>query len=203
MIELLTQYFPEISEEKREKFAALQPLYEEWNAQINVISRKDMDQFEERHLLHSLCLTFFWQPKSGHKVLDIGTGGGFPGIPLAILYPDVDFLLIDSTAKKIKVVNEVAEALDLKNVKAVQDRAEYVVGRFDSVVSRAVARLSVLTEYCVNSKMKTKELICLKGGDLREEQEEVDRYPSVIYKLDSKINRPFFETKKVVKVTYN
>jgi 16S rRNA (guanine527-N7)-methyltransferase len=203
MIELLTQYFPEISEEKRDKFAALQPLYEEWNAQINVISRKDMDQFEERHLLHSLCLTFFWQPKSGHKVLDIGTGGGFPGIPLAILYPDVDFLLIDSTAKKIKVVNEVAEALDLKNVKAVQDRAEYVVGRFDSVVSRAVARLSVLTEYCVNSKMKTKELICLKGGDLREEQEEVDRYPSVIYKLDSKINRPFFETKKVVKVTYN
>ncbi|MFT4771690.1 MAG: 16S rRNA (guanine527-N7)-methyltransferase [Cryomorphaceae bacterium] len=203
MIELLTQYFPEISEEKRGKFAALQPLYEEWNAQINVISRKDMDQFEERHLLHSLCLTFFWQPKSGHKVLDIGTGGGFPGIPLAILYPDVDFLLIDSTAKKIKVVNEVAEALDLKNVKAVQDRAEYVVGRFDSVVSRAVARLSVLTEYCVNSKMKTKELICLKGGDLREEQEEVDRYPSVIYKLDSKINRPFFETKKVVKVTYN
>ncbi|MFT6997506.1 MAG: 16S rRNA (guanine527-N7)-methyltransferase [Cryomorphaceae bacterium] len=203
MIELLTQYFPEISEEKRDKFAALQPLYEEWNAQINVISRKDMDQFEERHLLHSLCLTFFWQPKSGHKVLDIGTGGGFPGIPLAILYPDVEFLLIDSTAKKIKVVNEVAEALDLKNVKAVQDRAEYVVGRFDSVVSRAVARLSVLTEYCVNSKMKTKELICLKGGDLREEQEEVDRYPSVIYKLDSKINRPFFETKKVVKVTYN
>lgn len=203
MIELLTQYFPEISEEKRDKFAALQPLYEEWNAQINVISRKDMDQFEERHLLHSLCLTFFWQPKSGHKVLDIGTGGGFPGIPLAIIYPDVDFLLIDSTAKKIKVVNEVAEALDLKNVKAVQDRAEYVVGRFDSVLSRAVARLAVLAEYCVNSKMKTKELICLKGGDLREEQEEIDRYPSVIYKLDSKINRPFFETKKVVKVTFN
>lgn len=202
MIELLTQYFPEISEENGEKFAALQPLYEEWNAQINVISRKDMEHFEERHLLHSLCLTFFWQPKSGHKVLDIGTGGGFPGIPLAILYPDVDFLLIDSTAKKIKVVNEVAKALDLKNVIAVQDRAEYVVGRFDSVVSRAVARLEVLAEYCVNSKMKTKELICLKGGDLREEQEEVDRYPSVIYKLESKINRPFFETKKVVKVTF-
>ncbi len=202
MIELLTQYFPQISEEKLEKFAALQPLYEEWNAKINVISRKDMDQFEERHLLHSLCLTFFWQPKAGQKILDIGTGGGFPGIPLAILYPEVDFLLIDSTAKKIKVVNEVAETLELKNVTAIQERAEYVKGTFDSVVSRAVARLAVLTEYCVNSKMKTKELICLKGGDLREEQEEVDRYPSVIYKLDSKINRPFFETKKVVRVTY-
>ncbi|MGB3464831.1 MAG: RsmG family class I SAM-dependent methyltransferase, partial [Cyclobacteriaceae bacterium] len=87
MIELLSQYFPEISEEKREKFATLQPLYEEWNARINVISRKDMDQFEERHLLHSLCLTFFWQPKPGQRILDIGTGGGFPGIPLAILYP--------------------------------------------------------------------------------------------------------------------
>lgn len=202
MIELLTQYFPEISEEKKEKFAALQPLYEEWNAKINVISRKDMDQFEERHLLHSLCLTFFWQPQSGQKILDIGTGGGFPGIPLAILYPDVNFLLIDSTAKKIKVVNEVASALELKNVKAIQERAENLKGRFDTVVSRAVARLSVLTEYCVNSKMKTRELVCLKGGDLREEQEEIDQYPSVIYKLDSKIDRPFFETKKVVKVAY-
>jgi len=202
MIELLTQYFPELPEDKRDKFTALQPLYEEWNAKINVISRKDMDQFEERHLLHSLCLTFFWQPKPGQKILDIGTGGGFPGIPLAILYPEVNFLLIDSTAKKIKVVNEVAQALELKNVTAIQERAEYVKGTFDSVVSRAVARLAVLTEYCVNSKMKTKELICLKGGDLREEQEEVDRYPSVIYKLETKIDRPFFETKKVVKVTY-
>jgi len=202
MIELLTQYFPAISQEKLEKFGALQPLYEEWNAKINVISRKDMDQFEERHLLHSLCLTFFWQPKAGRKILDIGTGGGFPGIPLAILYPDVEFLLIDSTAKKIKVVNEVVEALKLKNVTAIQERAEYVKGTFDSVVSRAVARLAVLTEYCVHSKMKTKELICLKGGDLREEQEEIDRYPSVIYKLDTKIDRPFFETKKVVKVSF-
>jgi 16S rRNA (guanine527-N7)-methyltransferase len=203
MIERLTQYFPAISQDKLEKFAELQPLYAEWNAKINVISRKDMDQFEERHLLHSLALTFFWQPKSGESILDIGTGGGFPGIPLAILYPEVDFLLVDSIAKKIKVVNEVAEALHLKNVKAIQERAENVTGRYDAVVSRAVARLEVLTRYCTRSKMKAKELICLKGGDLREEQEEVDQYPSIIYKLDKKIDLPFFETKKVVKVTFS
>lgn len=202
MVELLTHFFPELSTEKLEKFDALRPLYEEWNARINVISRKDMNHFEERHLLHSLSLTFFWQPKPNQKILDIGTGGGFPGIPLAILYPEVDFLLIDSTAKKIKVVNEVANALALKNVTASQDRAEYVEGRFDAVVSRAVARLAVLAEYCVHSKMRTKELICLKGGDLREEQEEIDRYPSVIFKLATKIDRPFFETKKVVRVTF-
>jgi len=202
MIELLTQYFPEISQDKLDKFTRLQPLYEEWNAKINVISRKDMDQFEERHLLHSLALTFYWQPKAGDKVLDIGTGGGFPGIPLALLYPDVEFLLVDSIAKKIKVVNEVVEALELKNVIAIQERAENIRGHYDAVVSRAVARLDVLTRYCTRSKMKTKELICLKGGDLREEQEEVDQYPSVIYKLENKIDRPFFETKKVVKVTF-
>ena len=203
MVPLVKQYFPEISEDKLHKLSRLQPLYEEWNAKINVISRKDIDQFEERHLLHSLCLTYYWQPKSGDKILDIGTGGGFPGIPLAILYPDVEFLLIDSIAKKIKVVNQVAQKLGLENVKATQERAENIKGSFDMVISRAVARLNVLTRYCVQSKIKTAELICLKGGDLREEQQEIDQYPSVIYSLDQKIPREFFETKKVVKVVFN
>ncbi|MEM9052088.1 MAG: 16S rRNA (guanine(527)-N(7))-methyltransferase RsmG [Bacteroidota bacterium] len=203
MVPLVKQYFPEISEDKLHKLSRLQPIYEEWNSKINVISRKDIDQFEERHLLHSLCLTYYWQPKSGDRILDIGTGGGFPGIPLAILYPDVEFLLIDSIAKKIKVVNEVAKDLGLDNVKAIQERAEKVKGSFDMVISRAVARLNVLTRFCSNSKMRTPGLICLKGGDLSEEQEEVDNFPSVIYRLNQKIPLEFFETKKVVKVVFD
>ncbi len=192
-------YFHDLDSEALEKLKALKPLYADWNSKINVISRKDMDSFEERHVLHSLALTYFWTPKK--TVLDIGTGGGFPGIPLAIAYPDAQFLLVDSIGKKIKVVNEVVSALDLTNVKAIQSRAENVKGSFDSTVSRAVARLSVLVGYCVNGRFKTKELVCLKGGDLREEQEEVDDFPSVIYNLHNKLEMPFFETKKVVKVS--
>jgi len=200
---LLESYFPDIAQEQLELFRALEPLYKDWNSKINVISRKDIDHFEERHVLHSLCLTYFWQPEPGQRVLDIGTGGGFPGIPLAIMYPEVEFLLVDSIGKKIKVVNAVAEELGLKDVKAVQQRAEKVKGSFDMVVSRAVARLSILVRYCKYSKIRTPGLICLKGGDLREEQEEIDRFPSVIYKLDQKIPLEFFDTKKVVKVTFN
>lgn len=202
MVDFFNRYFPDLGAGKIEKLHSLRPLYEEWNAKINVISRKDMDHFEERHVLHSLALSLFWQPSKGQKVIDIGTGGGFPGIPLAIVYPDVDFYLIDSTAKKIKVVNEVVEALELKNVKAEQIRAENVRGKFDVALSRAVARLEVLVRYCNNSKMKVNRLICLKGGDLREEQEEIDQYPSVIYSLKSKFPSSFFETKKVVRVDF-
>ncbi len=200
MNQILIKYFPGLSQEQIAHFAALKPLYEEWNAQINVISRKDMDHFYERHVLHSLALAFYWKPKPGSKAIDIGTGGGFPGIPLAILYPEVDFLLVDSIGKKIKVVNEVVTALGLKNVKAIQERAENVPGKFDAVLTRAVSRLSVLVPYCKNGKMKADTLWCLKGGDLREEVEEIDRYPSVVYKLDQKIPGEFFETKKVVYV---
>jgi len=202
MVALVKRYFPELTEAQLQTLSRLQPIYEEWNQKINVISRKDIDQFEERHLLHSLGLTFYWQPKSGQKILDIGTGGGFPGIPLAILYPEVDFVLIDSIAKKTKVVNEVSQELNLKNVKAIQSRAENIEGSFDMVISRAVARLNVLVEYCAHSNIQTPELLCLKGGDLRNEQEEVDQYPSVIYNLSNRLKGSFFETKKVVRVIF-
>lgn len=196
----ISKFFPGLSPEQISHLEALKPLYEEWNAQINVISRKDMDHFDERHVLHSLALAFYWKPKPGARAIDIGTGGGFPGIPLAILYPEVDFLLVDSIGKKIKVVNEVVAALGLKNVKAIQERAENVPGKFDAVLTRAVSRLSVLIPYCTRGKMKADSLYCLKGGDLREEVEEIDRYPSTVYKLSSKLPGEFFETKKLVYV---
>jgi len=202
MVDPFNRFFPDLAPDKVEKLRALRPLYEEWNAKINVISRKDMEFFDERHVLHSLALGFYWKPDPGHSAVDIGTGGGFPGIPLAIMYPEVEFLLVDSIAKKIKVVSEVAHALDLTNVTALQERAERVEGKFEVALTRAVARLSVLVGYCAGSKMKVKELFCLKGGDLREEQEEVDRFPSVIYKLDKKIDLPFFATKSVVRVRF-
>ncbi|MCA1764319.1 MAG: 16S rRNA (guanine(527)-N(7))-methyltransferase RsmG [Cryomorphaceae bacterium] len=195
------RHFSSLSEKQIEQFKALKPLYEEWNAQINVISRKDIDHFNERHLLHSLALSFYWKPQPGERVLDIGTGGGFPGIPLAILYPEVSFLLVDSIGKKIKVVEAVADALQLENVNGLHERAEKIPGKFDTVTSRAVAKLSVLVGYCTQGKMKAKKLICLKGGDLREEVSEIDDYPSVVYKLSDKLEGEFFETKKVVSVS--
>lgn len=200
-MEFLTgKHFSALTDAQIEKFKALKPLYEEWNAQINVISRKDIDHFNERHLLHSLALSFYWKPEAGERVLDIGTGGGFPGIPLAILYPDVDFLLVDSIGKKIKVVEAVADALDLKNVKGLHERAEKVPGKFDTVTSRAVAKLSALVGYCTSGKMKAQKLLCLKGGDLSTEVSEIDDYPSVVYNLSDKLEGEFFETKKVVRV---
>ncbi len=194
----LLKFFPDLNPGKLAMFEKLEPLYREWNTQINVISRKDMDHFYEHHVLHSLALAFYWKPEPGSKAIDIGTGGGFPGIPLAILYPEVDFLLVDSIGKKIKVVNEVAAALGLTNVKTVQERAENIRGNFDTALTRAVSKLDVLTKYCTQGKLKVKQIYCLKGGDLKEEIEEVDRFPSVVYKLQAKIPGAFFETKKVV-----
>jgi 16S rRNA (guanine527-N7)-methyltransferase len=203
MEDLLKGYFPNLTDHQVDQFKRLKPLYEEWNAQINVISRKDIDGFNTHHLLHSLALSFYWQPKKGQRILDIGTGGGFPGIPLAIMFPDTHFVLVDSIGKKIKVVKEVAEALGLKNIEAHHERAESMTGQFDMTVTRAVARLSMLTEWCTRGKFRTKGIYCLKGGDLREEVEEVDRYPSVVYNLKDKLGDPFFETKKVVYVQYS
>lgn len=199
----LIKLFPDLPKESLEKLEALSPLYAEWNARINVISRKDMDHFFERHVLHSLALTMFWEPESGHKVIDIGTGGGFPGIPLAICFPKVDFLLVDSIGKKIKVVNEVKAALDLPNVTAIQERAENVPGKFDVAVTRAVARLETLAQWSTHGRMKVKKLYALKGGDLREEVEEVDRFPSMVYNLNTKLPGEFFATKKVVMVQFS
>jgi len=200
--EWIDQHFPALSEIQKEQFRALPDLYAEWNAQINLISRKDMDHFVERHVLHSLAIALYWKPKPGNKAIDIGTGGGFPGIPLAILYPEVNFLLVDSIGKKLKVVEAISQALGLKNVEIRHARAEEIRGKYDVALSRAVARLAVLTGYCTRPRLKIGELYCLKGGDLREEVEEIDEFPSMVYALSGKFDSEFFETKKVVYVRF-
>ena len=198
-------HFPGLSAKAKSQLTQLLPLYEEWNAQINVISRKDLDQLYTRHVLHSLAIHKFLQFAPGSNVLDIGTGGGFPGIPLAILNPEVNFVLVDSIGKKIKVVQEVSLALGLTNVKAIHERAEKVKGPFDFVVSRAVAELKMLLQWS-NGKLAKKQinaipngLICLKGGDLTEELMGLSKDIEV-HNLQAWFSDPFFETKKLVYV---
>ncbi len=204
MNELLT-YFPSIEEKAKKQLAELLPLYEHWNSQINVISRKDLDQLYTRHVLHSLAIHKFLQFSKGSRILDIGTGGGFPGIPLAILNPDVDFVLVDSIGKKIKVVDEVSKAIGLRNVTAIHERAEKVKGPFDFVVSRAVAEMKLLLQWS-NGKIARKQinaipngLICLKGGDLSEEFKGLSKDIET-YDLRQWFEDDFFETKKLVYV---
>ena len=198
-------HFPGLSAKAKSQLTQLLPLYEEWNAQINVISRKDLDQLYTRHVLHSLAIHKFLQFAPGSNVLDIGTGGGFPGVPLAILNPEVNFVLVDSIGKKIKVVQEVSLALGLTNVKAIHERAEKVKGPFDFVVSRAVAELKMLLQWS-NGKLAKKQinaipngLICLKGGDLTEELKGLSKDIEV-HNLQAWFSDPFFETKKLVYV---
>jgi len=198
----LAALFPDISRKQLGLLNQLPALYNEWNAQINVISRKDMEHFVERHVMHSLALMRYLKLRPGHKVIDIGTGGGFPGIPLAICFPEVQFTLVDSIGKKIKVVQEVADALELKNVLALNQRAETVSGQYQYAMSRAVARLSMLVDFCTRGKFRTKHLLCLKGGDLREEIDEVDEFPSMVYNLNAHFPTEFFETKKVVYIQF-
>jgi 16S rRNA (guanine527-N7)-methyltransferase len=201
----IIQYFPDLSPKQIEQFEALQGLYEEWNAQINVISRKDMDQFYTRHVLHSLGIAKAMKFVDGSKILDIGTGGGFPGIPLAILYPACRFTLVDSIGKKIKVVKEVATALGLENVEAYHERAEKVKGSFDFVVSRAVTAMPSFLPWCQNKFTKAQKnrfpngILYLKGGDLTEELKPIKRGID-IFELSSFFKDEFFETKKVVYV---
>jgi 16S rRNA (guanine527-N7)-methyltransferase len=196
-------YFPNLSQKAKDQLEQLLPLYEEWNSQINVISRKDLDQLYTRHVLHSLAIHKFLQFAPGSRVLDIGTGGGFPGIPLAILNPEVNFVLVDSIGKKIKVVQEVSQALGLTNVTAIHERAEKVKGPFDFVMSRAVAELRLLLQWS-NGKLSKKQInalpngiICLKGGDLTEEFKGLSKEIEV-YDLQQWFADPFFETKKLV-----
>ncbi len=204
-VSLIFEHFPELSEQQQKQFAALGALYEEWNAQINVISRKDFEHFFERHVLHSVGIAKVIQFEPGTSVLDIGTGGGFPGIPLAILFPETQFLLVDSIGKKIKVVKAVAEALELKNVTAIQERAENINQQFDFVVSRAVANLSKFLPW-VKGKFKKKSknsllngILYLKGGDLHEELNTAPiKHKPTIYELPEFFESEFFETKKVV-----
>ena len=198
--EKLLQHFPDLTEEQISKLGSLKEIYTDWNEKINLISRKDIESFDERHLLHSLALKYVWKPRPDDKAIDIGTGGGFPGIPLAIVHPEVEFLLVDSIGKKIKVVDDVARRLGLENVRVLHERAEKVEGNFDVAISRAVAKLKLLIGYCKKSSMSAKELICLKGGDLRAELNEVGNYQKSILNLSEKFDEEFFETKCVVQV---
>jgi 16S rRNA (guanine527-N7)-methyltransferase len=189
-----------------EQLNQLRPLYEEWNAAINVISRKDMEAFEERHVLHSLAIFKAMKFASGSRVLDVGTGGGFPGIPLAIACPEVEFVLCDSIGKKMKVVRAVVAALGLKNVTVHHGRAEEILGTFDFIVSRAVTRMNRFLPWVVN-KLDKRSLnpwpngvLALKGGDLGEELSEVKQTTEVIA-ISTLFPEPFFETKSVVYVT--
>ena len=204
-MERIKHYFPSLSSEQIEQFTALESLYSHWNEQINVISRKDIENFYERHVLHSLGIAKVLEFKKGTDVLDVGTGGGFPGIPLAILFPDTHFTLVDSIGKKIKVVQEVASALGLKNVTAIHQRAEEVKGKFDFVVSRAVTKMSDFIPW-VEKKIKQESIhslkngiLYLKGGELKEEMRLV-KHKNKGYHLPLFYKEEFFETKQVVYV---
>jgi 16S rRNA (guanine527-N7)-methyltransferase len=201
-MEAILSQFPNLTEIQILQFKKLQELYEDWNAKINVISRKDIDELYTRHVLHSLGIAKIIEFRPGSKIMDVGTGGGFPGIPLAILHPEVDFYLIDVIAKKIKVVNEVAAALELKNVKAEQKRAELVKQEYDFIVSRAVTNMPDFVNWVDDnvSKKQNHELangiLYLKGGDLTEELKDFPK--ATEYNLSDFFTDAFFETKKVV-----
>jgi 16S rRNA (guanine527-N7)-methyltransferase len=202
-LEEITYYFPNLTALKLQQFTSLKGLYEEWNAQINVISRKDLDEFYIRHVLHSLALAKVLDFKPKTEILDVGCGGGFPSIPLAIIFPEVAFVSVDSIGKKIKVVNAIAESLGLSNLKAEHKRAESVEGQFDFVVSRAVTRTANFLPW-VKDKIKKKSInerpngyLFLKGGDLKEELQEVrKKYTS--FDIIDFFDNEFFETKKVI-----
>lgn len=203
MEEILKQ-FPNLSDVQKEQFQKLEALYQDWNAKINVISRKDIDGLYTKHVLHSLAIAKIMRFEPGAYVLDVGTGGGFPGIPLAILFPETRFYLIDVILKKITVVKAVAEALDLKNVKAEQIRAENVKGDFDFIVSRAVTNMPDFVSW-IKDKIKKQNkhelrngILYLKGGDLTEELADFPK--ATQYTITDFFEDEFFETKKVVHV---
>ena len=205
-MEIILKYFPDLLEKQIKQFSQLQELYNEWNSQINVISRKDMENLYLKHVLHSLAIAKVVSFADGTKVLDVGTGGGFPGIPLAILFPNVEFLLVDSIGKKIKVVNEVANSIGLKNLRAEHKRAEQVNGQFDFVVSRAVTRMKVFQQW-VRKRISTKQknilfngILYLKGGDLTEELKGIKNVE--LYNIPDFFEEEFFETKKIVYIGY-
>lgn len=201
-MEIVLKYFSEFTPIQLKQFAALEPLYKEWNSKINVISRKDIDGLYEKHVLHSLAIAAAFQFEPGMEILDIGTGGGFPGIPLAIFFPDVKFILADSIAKKLKVVDAVAEGAGLKNVTTQHIRVEEIKNRkFDFVVSRAVAPLKDLWRWSkplLKTKIPNSEfqpgLVCLKGGDLTSEIHESGTRPRVMEIADL-FNEEYFKMK--------
>lgn len=199
----IIKYFPRLSENKVKQFSSLKAIYEDWNAKINVISRKDFDRFYTNHVLHALAIAKFIDFKPNSKILDVGTGGGFPGIPLAIFFEQCDFTLVDSIHKKIKVVNAVKDELGLKNVTAINSRAEQLHQQFDFVVSRAVTQLDNFLPW-MKKKIKASSFndlpngyIFLKGGDLTEEfKSQKGKYTEHL--ISEFFEDPFFETKKIV-----
>ena len=204
-IAVIEKYFPDLSDLQKEQFTQLKPLYEEWNAQINVISRKDVDSLYERHVLHSLSIAKFIQFNKCAKLMDLGCGGGFPGIPLAILFPEVSFTMIDSIGKKIKVVQEISNAIGLQNVQAHHMRAEKVDDTFDFVITRAVAPMIDLVKWTRKKYSKTNKheidngVIALKGGDLGAELASWGNRKKTM-PLSIYFEEEFFETKKIIHV---
>ena len=177
---IIKKYFPELTEIQMNQYQSLLRLYEDWNSKINVISRKDMDCFYEHHVLHSLAIAKYFTILPGMKVMDVGTGGGFPGIPLAIMFPQTDFMLVDSIGKKIKVVQAVAESLGLTNVVAVQERVEKIKDKFDIITSRAVTRLPEIAGWVgnklrIHNDIEAGGILYLKGGDIEDELREVPK----------------------------
>ena len=212
-IEIITKYFSQLTEKQIEQFTTLYTLYADWNGKINVVSRKDFESLYEKHVLHSLAIAKYIQFEKGTKILDIGTGGGFPGIPLAILFPEVEFTLCDSIGKKIKVAEEVSKGLGLTNTDFVVGRVENLKEEFHFILSRAVAPMETLyrwtqdyiAEECFNSKLNG--YLLLKGGDLKEEIKEIKRLNAKLNVQTSDLNNffeePFFETKQLVYIFKN
>lgn len=201
-MELIRKYFPNLTPDQLEKFGKLEDLYKDWNLKINVVSRKDIDELYIRHVLHSLGIARLQKFKDGSRIMDVGTGGGFPGIPLAILFPEVQFTLVDSIGKKIKVVNEVSEGLGLTNVRTFNQRVEEIQEQFDFIVSRAVAAMPTFVHWTKGKIAKENKhdrrngIIYLKGGDL---EEELQAYRTAeVYELSDYFEESFFETKKLV-----
>ncbi|MGB0806680.1 MAG: 16S rRNA (guanine(527)-N(7))-methyltransferase RsmG [Salibacteraceae bacterium] len=205
--QVIPKYFSDLSEKQVSQFKALYDLYVEWNAQINVISRKDIEELYVRHVLHSLAIAKFTSFPKGTKVLDVGCGGGFPGIPLAIMFPEAQFTLVDSIGKKIKVVNGVAAAVGLTNLEAYHDRAENINDQFNVVISRAVTRMKPFRHW-VHQKLDAERIsglsngiYALKGGDLNDEMREI-KAPYQEVSLSSYFSEDFFETKKLIFIPY-
>jgi len=202
-MEIVRKYFPQLTNRQKYLFIRLQPLYNEWNLKINVISRKDISHLYERHILHSLTIAKIVRFKSDTHILDVGTGGGFPGIPLAIIFPDTQFHLVDSTGKKIKVVQAIVEDLGLENVTYEQARAEQLTGKYDFIVSRAVVTLPVFYKWVSNLISRTNlneihnGILYLKGGDFIEELKQMKTLYK-IYSLSNYFDEEFFKTKKII-----
>ncbi len=204
-MELIYKYFPEIKEEQKESLNQLLELYQEWNQKINVISRQDMQNFYERHVLHSLAISKVIQFKKDDRIIDVGTGGGFPGVPLAIIFPESQFVLNDSIRKKLKVIEEIASVLDLKNIKTIHSRAEDISDKFDFIVSRAVTNLprfiKMTKHLCKAGNSRKNGLYYLKGGDFSDELKKI-KMAFRQFELRTFFEEDFFDTKKIVYLAY-